>query len=89
MGEARGVGLIGAVELVADKDGKTAFDPKRGIGARVAAKAQEHGVILRAMGDAVAFSPPLVISEDEIELMFSRFRRALDQAHGDILGGTP
>ena len=88
VGEARGVGLIGAVELVADKDGKTAFDPKRGVGARVAAKAQEHGVILRAMGDAVAFSPPLVITKDEIELMFSRFRRALDDAHGEILAGT-
>ncbi len=84
VGEARGVGLIGAVELVAGKDGRTAFDPKLAVGARVVAKAQEHGVILRAMGDAVAFAPPLVISEDEIQDMLGRFRRALDEAHGEL-----
>ena len=88
VGEARGIGLIGAVELVADKDGKTPFAPSRAVGARVAAKAQDHGVILRAMGDAVAFSPPLVISENEIELMFRRFRDALDDAYSEVLAGT-
>ncbi|MGE5546978.1 MAG: aspartate aminotransferase family protein [Solirubrobacterales bacterium] len=85
VGEARGVGLIGAVELVAGKDGKSAFDPKLGVGARVVAKAQAHGVILRAMGDAVAFAPPLIISEAEIVEMLRRFRLALDEAHGELV----
>ena len=85
VGEARGVGLIGAVELVADKDSRTAFDPKLAIGARVVAKAQGHGVILRAMGDAIAFAPPLIISEADIAEMLSRFRRALDEAHGELV----
>ena len=84
-GEGRGLGLIGAVELVADKDSKTAFDPKLAVGARVVAKAQAQGVILRAMGDAVAFAPPLIISEDEIRDMLGRFRRALDEAHGELV----
>lgn len=84
VGEARGVGLIGALELVADKDTKTAFDPKLAVGPRVVAKAQENGVILRAMGDAVAFAPPLVISEDEIREMLRRFRNGLDQAHSEL-----
>ncbi len=84
VGEARGVGLIGAVELVADKDERRAFDPKLTVGARVVAKAQAHGVILRAMGDAVAFAPPLIISEAEIGEMLSRFRTALDEAHGEL-----
>ncbi|CAA7620375.1 aspartate aminotransferase family protein [Magnetospirillum sp. UT-4] len=85
VGEARGIGLIGAVELVADKDSGAAFAPALGIGARVVAKAQAKGVILRAMGDAVAFAPPLVISADEIAEMLSRFRSALDEAHGELL----
>ncbi|MBI2235483.1 MAG: aspartate aminotransferase family protein [Magnetospirillum sp.] len=80
VGEARGVGLIGAVELVADKDARTPFDPTLGIGARVAATAQAHGLILRAMGDSVAFAPPLVITEAEIGEMLGRFRTALDEA---------
>lgn len=79
VGEARGVGLIGAVELVVDKSAKTAFDPARAIGAMAAKAAQDHGVILRAMGDAVAFSPPLIITPAEISEMFSRVRMALDQ----------
>lgn len=85
VGEARGLGLIGAVELVADKDAKTAFDPKLAVGARVVAKAQAHGVILRAMGDAVAFAPPLVIEADDIRLLLERFRLALDEAHGELV----
>ncbi|KAF0225337.1 MAG: hypothetical protein FD176_388 [Rhodospirillaceae bacterium] len=85
VGEARGIGLIGALELVADKEHRTAFDPKLAVGARVVAKAQEHGVILRAMGDAVAFAPPLIISEDEIGQLLGRFRAALDEAHGELV----
>jgi 4-aminobutyrate--pyruvate transaminase len=85
VGEARGIGLIGAVELVADKDCKTAFDPKLAMGAQVVAKAQAHGVILRAMGDAVAFAPPLIITEAEIRDMLARFRAALDEAHGELI----
>ncbi|MBC7952430.1 MAG: aspartate aminotransferase family protein [Rhodospirillaceae bacterium] len=84
VGEARGLGLIGALEMVADKDAKTAFDPKWTVGARVVAKAQSHGVILRAMGDAVAFAPPLIITEDEIRELLARFRLALDEAHGEL-----
>lgn len=85
IGEARGVGLIGAVELVADKDAKTPFDPKLAVGSRLVAKAQANGLILRAMGDAVAFAPPLIITADEIADMLSRFRSALDETHGELV----
>ena len=84
VGEVRGIGLIGALELVADKAAKTPFPPAMTVGARVVAKAQSHGVILRAMGDTVAFSPPLIISETEIAEMLRRFRLALDEAHGEL-----
>jgi 4-aminobutyrate---pyruvate transaminase len=78
VGETRGIGLIGAVELVADKSTKAPFDAKAGIGAQVAKRGHGHGIIVRAMGDVIAFCPPLIIKEDEIDLMFERFGRALD-----------
>jgi 4-aminobutyrate--pyruvate transaminase len=82
VGEARGMGLVGGIELVADKKTKNNFDPKRGVGLRAVAFAQEEGVISRALGgDTVSICPPLVISENEIDEMFERFSRALDRTH--------
>jgi 4-aminobutyrate--pyruvate transaminase len=78
VGEARGVGLIGACELVADKKEKRSFQPEQGVGAYCAARAQDHGLILRAMGDTVAFCPPLIIREEEIDELFDRFEKALE-----------
>jgi 4-aminobutyrate--pyruvate transaminase len=79
IGEARGIGLIGAVELVRDKATKQSFDPKAGIAAHLVRRAQHHGAILRNMpGDIVAFSPPLIIRETEIDEMMACFGRALD-----------
>src|SRR5215471_14082984 len=79
VGEARGIGLIGALELVKDKKTRAGFDPKPSIGAFVVKRAQAHGAILRNMaGDIVAFSPPLIISESEIDELLDKTRRALD-----------
>ena len=77
VGEVRGVGLIGAIELVADPARRTPFDPARKAGARLAELALAEGLIVRAMGDAVAFCPPLIASAAEIDEMFARFERAL------------
>ena len=79
IGDARGVGLIGAVEIVRNKATKESFDPKAGVAAFLVRRAQHHGVILRNMpGDIVAFCPPLIVSESEIDEMFAGFARALD-----------
>lgn len=78
VGQTRGVGLVGAIELVRDKASKEPFDPSHGVGAHVTALAQDEGLILRAMGDSVAFSPPLIITEAEIDEMFDRFGTALE-----------
>jgi 4-aminobutyrate--pyruvate transaminase len=81
-GEARGMGFVGGIELVADKKSKRNFDPKSGVGARAVAFAQEEGVITRALGsDTVAICPPLVIVETDIDEMFDRLGRALDRTH--------
>ena len=78
VGEARGVGLIGAVEIEADPARKLSFDAKAGMGAYCAKRAEAHGVIVRPLGDSLAFCPPLVITEPDIDLVFDRFTLALD-----------
>jgi len=79
IGEARGIGLIGAVELVRDKATKQGFDTKAGVAAYLVRRAQHHGLILRNMpGDNIAFCPPLIISDSEIDEMMRGFAKALD-----------
>jgi 4-aminobutyrate---pyruvate transaminase len=80
VGEARGLGLVGAVELVADKARKTSFEPRAGIGPRASAFAEDEGLILRYLaGDTISLCPPLVIKPAEIDDMFDRLARALDR----------
>jgi len=80
VGDARSVGLIGAVELVEDKDDKFAFDPKRGVAAKAVQFCQEEGVLLRnLMGDAVAVCPPLIVTGAEVNELFDAFERGLDR----------
>ncbi len=79
-GEARGVGLVGGVELVSDKKTRRAFDPKQGIGLKAANLIQEEGLIIRAIGDTLAICPPLVIQEEEVNDLFDALERGLDAA---------
>jgi 4-aminobutyrate--pyruvate transaminase len=77
VGEARGVGLIGALELVADKATKALPNPVGSYGAKLVELCHEEGLIIRAIGDVAAFCPPLIITEAQIDEMFDRFGRAL------------
>ena len=79
VGEARGVGLIGAVELVADKASKRSFNPKHMAGATAVNKLQELGLIVRNVQDSLALCPPLIITTDEIHEMFDLLEKGLDQ----------
>jgi 4-aminobutyrate--pyruvate transaminase len=80
VGEVRGMGLIAAVELVADKAGRTNFDAKAKVGGRLTKLCEDNGVIGRAvMNDTLCFSPPLVISKEEIDEMLDRVGKALDE----------
>lgn len=78
VGNTRGAGLIGAVDLVADKAAKRFFDPVGRVGTHINERCHEHGLIIRNIGDIIAFCPPLIIESAEIEGMFDRFARALD-----------
>ncbi|MCY4188704.1 MAG: aminotransferase, partial [Bryobacterales bacterium] len=77
VGEIRGIGLVAAVELVLDKATGQAFEPALGVGAYCMARAVQHGVILRTLGDTIAFSPPLIVSEAQIDQILDRFGEAL------------
>jgi 4-aminobutyrate--pyruvate transaminase len=80
VGEARGAGLVGAVELVADKASRRSFEPKAGVGPRAAGFAEAEGLILRFLsGDVLSVCPPLVITPQEIDELFDRLARALDR----------
>jgi 4-aminobutyrate---pyruvate transaminase len=80
VGEVRGLGLLAGIELVSDKRTKAPFPPQAGVAALVQAKCQENGVILRALGDTIAFCPPLVITEAEIEELLRRFGKGFAEA---------
>lgn len=85
VGEVRGVGLLGAVEFVADRQAKQRFDPNLKVGARISKAARNLGLIARAMphGDILGFAPPLVVSETEIdeivELAYQATRQVMDE----------
>jgi 4-aminobutyrate---pyruvate transaminase len=79
VGETRGVGLIGAVELVADKATKKTFPADKKVTAHLQARCAANGVILRALGDSMVFCPPLIITPDQIDELFTKFETSLNE----------
>ena len=86
VGEVRGTGLIAAVEFVASKKPLKAFDPSEKVGVRIARRSMELGVITRALpaADTIAFSPPFVVTESELDVMVETTRKAADQIVAEI-----
>jgi 4-aminobutyrate--pyruvate transaminase len=80
VGEVRGVGLLCGIELVADKARRAPFDPARKVGALVDGFARRHGLVARFIGDRIALSPPLIVTEPELDDMAARLTRALDDS---------
>jgi 4-aminobutyrate---pyruvate transaminase len=78
VGETRGAGLLGAVELVANKETREPFSPSEGVAAHAGTRALTHGVITRALGDAFNFCPPLIITHDQIDQLFDASEKALN-----------
>ncbi len=84
VGEARGMGLVGAVELVQDKKSKKPFDAAVAAGPLAAEMAQQNGLIVRAVVDSLAICPPLIIEEPQIDQLFDRLKAALDQTAAEV-----
>lgn len=89
VGEVRGVGMLAAVELVADRGAEGAarfFDPTLKVGARASNAARERGLITRAMphGDILGFAPPLVMTEDEVDEVVTITAAAVKSVADDL-----
>ena len=82
VGEVRGIGLVGGLEMVQDKKTKAPFDLKLAVGPFAVKCAQEHGLITRALGDTLALCPPLIINEAQIGDLLARCGKALDETLG-------
>jgi len=78
IGETDGIGLCAVAKLVANKETGESYSPKKRIGPYLLGRTLDHRLIVRALGNRIAFSPPLVINQSEIEEMFKRFGKALD-----------
>ena len=89
VGEARGVGLMAALEFVADKTKKERFDPNAKIGPRVSAACLERGMIARAMphGDILGFAPPLCITKAEVDKVIDIAKQAVDAVTDEVAAG--
>jgi 4-aminobutyrate--pyruvate transaminase len=84
VGDARGVGFIGGLELVKDKATRESFPPRESVPALVAKCALAHGVLIRWGATTMNLAPPLIIEEDQLDEMFDRIGAALDDAHTSL-----
>lgn len=84
VGDIRGEGLLGAVELVADRDGRVFFEPNAQIGAKVNAALLNRQVISRAMpeGDILGFAPPFCLSKAEADQIIEKLTAAITEVLG-------
>lgn len=77
VGEYRQIGMIGAIELVKDKETKEGFDWKERVGYQIYKKALQKGVLLRPLGNIIYFMPPYVITEQEIDYMVKTAKESI------------
>ncbi|MEQ9330140.1 aminotransferase [Thalassobaculum sp.] len=84
VGEVRSIGLIGAVELVQQRQPRIAFDPVGVVAAVVRDQMQQRGVILRAVRDALVVAPPLVVSHAEIDRIVDTLAEVLDLIRDEL-----
>lgn len=80
VGEVRGVGMLGAVELVANKPTRERFAGKGAAGTLCRDLSISNGLVMRAVGDTMIMSPPLVIQPEEIDELFEKAWRSLNMA---------
>jgi putrescine aminotransferase len=89
VGDVRGLGLMGGVELVRDRATKESFDPALGAARRVCLSALDEGVIFRPLaGDVVAISPPFVISDKQIDQIVTVLGVAIARVEKELKAGV-
>jgi 4-aminobutyrate---pyruvate transaminase len=78
VGEVRGIGLVAGLELVRDKAKRESFPPELNVGLFIERRCEEHGVILRSLGDTLTAAPPLIAERDTLEEIVRVVGKALD-----------
>ncbi|MFA3920847.1 aminotransferase [Ruegeria hyattellae] len=84
VGDARGMGLVGCVECVADAKADNLLDLDKSVGALIDRHCQENGLILRPIINMCVFSPPLIIREGELNQMFDILEKGIRLATEDL-----
>ncbi len=84
VGEVRGIGMIAAVEMVMDKEAKTALEKPGALGLHMNKALQRNGIISRAIVDSAALCPPLIIERKQINEIISAFRKSLDEVQAEV-----
>lgn len=85
VGTVEGIGLAAAVDLVADKETRQPLGPAGKVGQFVFETAREHGILTRCIGNRIALSPPLIISESEVDLLVERLGRVITAVEDEFL----
>jgi putrescine aminotransferase len=78
VGEARSLGLVGAIEIVSDKNTRERFAKEDKAGARCRDFCFDNGVVMRAVGDSMIVAPPLIVERKHIDELIDKARRCLD-----------
>ncbi|GMQ75908.1 MAG: aspartate aminotransferase family protein [Gammaproteobacteria bacterium] len=84
VGEVRGVGMLGALQLAKDKSSRRLFDPPGDVGSMCKDHCTDNDLIMRAVGDSMILSPPLTITKTEIDELMEKASRALDLTARDL-----
>lgn len=79
VGDARQCGMLGGIELVADKEKKLAFDVRLQMAGGICQNARKYGLIIRNIGDVIVFMPPLVSTVEELDAMLTRLERSMEE----------
>jgi len=82
VGDVRGLGLMAAVELVADTRSRAPFDPAQAVGPKLLREMRRRGVITRVRGDTVVLAPPLVITDNQLDRLIEVIGESIDGAVG-------
>ena len=84
IGEIRGRGLMGALEVVADRETKSPYPPELSVSERIANTCMDHGLICRPLGQAIVLCPPFILTQAQMDEMFDRLDHALTQVFADL-----
>ena len=78
VGEVRGIGLLGAVEVVENTQNRQPFPAASGIGPKLARAMRDRGVVTRVKGDTILLAPPLIVSEQQVDTIVNVVAESID-----------